>query len=197
MAKRNQKVFICGHCEKICSRKKSHVINSLNNYCSRKCYMLGRTKDINRQKEKIINLYEQGLTALEISKKLGIKYGRQMYHLKKWGLEIKKCYDYKSIMDEIGKKRRKITEKDFLQRYKDGKVSWRQTHRIAQRIWKITQIPCEVCNWAEVERDMHLIIPRLLEKNNAVSLCPNCHRLTHRGKLKLSRENNSLIVVKI
>lgn len=197
MSQKNSLKIKCDNCGIEIIRKQSRIKKSIMHYCSHKCRYAGRTSDIDLLKDKIIKLYNTGLTALEISKELGLESPRLYYHLKKWKLGIKKCYAYNRIMQNIGQKRKERTEKDFMQRYKDGKISWRQTHKIAQRIWNITEKPCEVCGWNEAERDMHLIIKRLLKKNNAVSLCPNCHRLFHRDKIKLSRKKGKLVIVKI
>jgi len=187
----------CKNCGQNIEVKLSRFSKFDNHYCSRECYYAGRKKDIESQKKKIISLYKGGLNVLEISKKLELHYGRLCYHFHRWNINIRKCSDYPDIMNEIGLKRRKLTEKKFLNRYKKGEISWRRTHTIASRLWRITDKPCEVCGWKEVERDMHLMIPKLLKKDNAVSLCPNCHRLVHRGKIKLSRKKGKLIIKKI
>jgi predicted RNA-binding Zn-ribbon protein involved in translation (DUF1610 family) len=96
-------------------------------------------------------------------------------------------------MKNIGLQKTTPAQKNFLQNYREGKISWRAAHDWASKTWKITEKPCENCGWKSAERDMHLVIPRLLQEDNALSLCPNCHRLFHRGKL--SREDN--LIVKI
>jgi hypothetical protein len=155
------------------------------------------TSDIDKCKEKILELYRVGMTVWEIAKELKLEYPRLCYNFHKWNVEIKKCYHYPQIMNSIGMKRRRKTELDFLGRFKRGEISFRHAHDVASRMWGITEKACGVCGWKEAERDMHLIIPRLLKKKNAVSLCPNCHRLFHRGKLKLSYIKRKLIIVKI
>lgn len=49
---------------------------------------------------------------------------------------------------------------------------------------------CLLCGWDKAECDRHRIIPGekggKYEENNIISVCPNCHRLLHRGLLELN-----------
>src|SRR3990167_9537497 len=87
-------------------------------------------------------------------------------------------------------------EIDFEKLYKEKKMSYHRAHFWASRVWKITQKPCEVCGWDKESRDMHLIIPRLLKKENAISTCPNCHRLITHKKMEILRDKNKQILIK-
>ncbi len=197
MSKKTKVNAQCDNCGKDIEVKLSRFNRFKKHYCSNFCRYAGRTADIDKNKEKILSMYRNGKNILEIAKELELEYERLCYHFKKWKIDVRKCYHYSQIMTHIGLQKRKKTEKDFIKRYQNGEISWRHTHSIAERIWNITEKPCEVCGWEEAERDMHLIIPRKLTKENAVSLCPNHHRLFHRGKIKLYRKNKKLIVVKI
>jgi len=46
---------------------------------------------------------------------------------------------------------------------------------------------CEICSWNETNRDLHHIIPvsqgGKTTLDNIISLCPNHHRMAHRGML--------------
>lgn len=46
---------------------------------------------------------------------------------------------------------------------------------------------CAVCSWSEDTLDVHHILPLSKggadEEYNLIALCPNCHRLAHKGKL--------------
>lgn len=48
-------------------------------------------------------------------------------------------------------------------------------------------LPCANCGWYEGPRDVHHITPVCSggknELNNLITLCPNCHRLSHRNLL--------------
>jgi hypothetical protein len=48
-------------------------------------------------------------------------------------------------------------------------------------------LPCANCGWEEGPRDVHHITPASKggtnEMNNLITLCPNCHRLSHRNLL--------------
>ncbi len=167
----------CMMCGKEVEKKVSQMKRHKNHYCSHECKHKGKVRDVDLVKGKIMFLYENGVPVTKIAREFSFKTERLYYHLQKWGL-----------VEGRRKHRKKIrTQKDanFLQRHKNGEISWRRAHSLASRLWGITDKPCKVCGWKEAERDMHLIVPRLLEKENAVSLCPNHHRLFHRGKLKL------------
>lgn len=60
---------------------------------------------------------------------------------------------------------------------------------IARRLLKERGNSCYSCKWDEANCDVHHILPRSKggtnEKSNLVILCPNCHRLMHKNKLKI------------
>lgn len=60
---------------------------------------------------------------------------------------------------------------------------------IARRLIKERGNPCQNCKWDEANCDVHHILPRSKggtnEKSNLIILCPNCHRLMHKNKLKI------------
>lgn len=185
----------CGYCNKPIEQKFSRYKRFVKHYCSNKCRYLGRTKDIDDKKTEILEMYESGKTAGQIAKALNFEYPRLCYHFHKWGFTLRKCWMYEKIMDGIGEKRKLKTEERFLERYRNGEISWRHTHDLASRVWKITERPCEICGWNEAERDMHLIIPRKLVKANAASLCPNHHRMFHRKMFSLRRNRKGELIV--
>ena len=161
-------------------------------YCSNRCRHLNRTKDIDSKRKEILSLYSMGMTIQELALKYGVGSPRLNYHFRKWKVRIRRCYEYPEIMKSIAEQKTSPAQRNFLQNYREGKISWRAAHRWASRTWKITDRPCDVCGWDKAERDMHLVVPRLLEEKNAVSVCPNCHRLFHRNLLSTSN-----LIVKI
>ena len=188
----------CNYCGKEIKVKPSRARKYKHFYCSNKCRYSGRTKDIDEQKNEILALYKKGFNMKIIAENLGLSYSRVAYHFHKWGIDIRKCYGYPEIMKRIANKKTLLAQGSFMKNYQSGKISWRTAHKWASRTWGITKKPCEVCEWKEAERDMHLIIPRMLKRENAISLCPNCHRLVHRKKIHLSRDNKGkLLIVKI
>lgn len=54
-----------------------------------------------------------------------------------------------------------------------------------QEVYKYTKRPCNRCGWGESFCDLHRIIPGKdggkYVKDNVEVLCPNCHRIEHRG----------------
>jgi len=59
--------------------------------------------------------------------------------------------------------------------------NWEKAEAKLGLSWK----SCAVCGWREAHRDIHHIVP-LNEGGpdtveNKIPLCPNCHRMTHRG----------------
>ena len=49
--------------------------------------------------------------------------------------------------------------------------------------------PCQICGWDKASCDMHRIVAGkdggVYKIGNIISLCPNCHRLVHKGLLKI------------
>jgi len=68
--------------------------------------------------------------------------------------------------------------------------------RTVRKILKRINLGCSRCGWSEGTCDIHHINGRKIEDpdnhNNLSLLCPNCHRLTHEGKI----EKNSLITLR-
>lgn len=129
----------------------------------------------------------------DIAKELRVWDKRLYSYTKDWGLEKRRCQDYQ-LISVLLKKNKKI---DFVHLYESQKMSYHRSHYWASKVWKITQKPCEICGWVEDVRDLHLIIPRLLKKENAISLCPNCHRLVTHKKLEILKTGNKLLIKKI
>ena len=186
--KKTSQLIPCKLCGKKRWRKLRDIKKYKNLFCSLECRNKYRVLDIDSKKTDILKMYKSGKTVRMISKEIGVGQARLGYHFKKWKIPMKRVWQYEQIIKEIGKKKTANAEKNFWENYKSGKISYRTAHKWASRIWKITNSPCEVCGWEEAERDMHLIIPKVLKKNNAVSLCPNHHRLVHRGKIKLTKK---------
>jgi predicted restriction endonuclease len=50
---------------------------------------------------------------------------------------------------------------------------------------QLQHLPCEICGWKEATRDIHHILPvsegGTNELSNLIVLCPNHHRMIHRG----------------
>lgn len=56
---------------------------------------------------------------------------------------------------------------------------------IKDEISLVSKMPCSRCGWNESYCDRHRLIPELgYVKGNVVPLCPNCHRVEHRGKFQ-------------
>lgn len=60
--------------------------------------------------------------------------------------------------------------------------------RTVQKIIKRLNLGCSNCGWKEAACDIHHINGRKIqnanEHKNLSLLCPNCHRLAHKGKLR-------------
>jgi len=180
----------CDYCDIVFNMKPSRIKKFKKHYCSTDCFYKGRRKDVMDNKETIIKRFNDGEMLKDIAEDMGIGYKRLLYYSQFWELPRRRAVSYPMVLKSITEKNKKHSdykEKNFKDLYNKGLLSWRTVHKWASRAWKITEKPCEVCGWEEAERDMHLIIPRVLEKKNAISLCPNCHRLAHRKKINLSR----------
>jgi hypothetical protein len=63
--------------------------------------------------------------------------------------------------------------------------------RTTSKIVKRLDLCCCVCGWKEGSLDLHHINGRKIENpnqhENLTVLCPNCHRLTHEGKIEKDR----------
>jgi hypothetical protein len=61
--------------------------------------------------------------------------------------------------------------------------------RIPSKYLEICRDFCIICGWNKTKCDAHRIIfgcnGGKYEKGNLISLCPNCHRLVHRGLLNI------------
>jgi len=59
--------------------------------------------------------------------------------------------------------------------------------RTASKILLRMGLGCSACGWNEASLDIHHIISRAKggsnDNSNLTALCPNCHRLTHAGKI--------------
>ncbi len=100
------------------------------------------------------------------------------------------------IMEAINKrdrekKRQKYkTIKEFRERKKEiARKNDKGRIRILSKYLKINRTSCMICGWNKTTCDVHRIIfgcngGKYIEGNLA-SLCPNCHRLVHRGLLIL------------
>lgn len=67
-------------------------------------------------------------------------------------------------------------------------VSSRTTSKIITRMLDDKKICCSICGWDKARGDIHHINGRKIldadNHKNLCYLCPNCHRLAHKGKLK-------------
>jgi 5-methylcytosine-specific restriction endonuclease McrA len=63
--------------------------------------------------------------------------------------------------------------------------------RTTSKILKRLDLSCSICGWKEGSLDIHHIngrkIPNANQHENLTVLCPNCHRLTHEGKIGKDR----------
>ena len=56
---------------------------------------------------------------------------------------------------------------------------------LPEEVARVSQLPCSRCGWNESYCDRHRLVPALgYVVGNVVSLCPNCHRIEHRGRFK-------------
>jgi len=185
-----KKVVECNYCHKQVRIKKTNKCKQ--HFCNKDCwqkYLL--LHPVKKAKDKLVKMYNDGMMVKEIAEKEKIPESTLNYHFNKWGLKKRNVYDYeeyRNVLLQISKQKSLDAKANYLKNYNEGKIKWRMAHRHANMIWGITEKPCEVCGWNKAERDMHLINPHILEKNNAISLCPNCHRLAHRGQLKLIKK---------
>lgn len=125
----------------------------------------------------------------DLAREVGVGIKALGWRFRKWGVRTRRSYEYGeviAVLNSISKQRGVEAKKNYLENYKNGKIAWQQAHKMARYVWGITDKPCQACGWDRAERDMHLIEPRLLVKENAVSLCPNCHRLWHGGLINKS-----------
>jgi hypothetical protein len=54
----------------------------------------------------------------------------------------------------------------------------------AKRNYKLRATECGVCGWGEATCDLHRIrAGGEYSEENTMTLCPNCHRMVHEGKL--------------
>lgn len=180
----------CDYCGVTFNMKPSRIKKYKTHYCSQDCFYKGRRKDVMDNKEMIIDRFNKGEMLKDIAEDIGIDYKRLLYYTGFWNLPRRRATSYPKVLKKINKKRQEEIQyksKHFKELYESGYLSWRTAHKWADRAWGVSKNPCEVCGWDEAERDMHLIEQGVLEKENAISLCPNCHRLSHRGKINLSR----------
>ena len=74
-----------------------------------------------------------------------------------------------------GQKRGTLCDKHHLRQYPKWKLKKR-----------LEKLPCQKCGWNLAPCDIHRIIPGSqggkYTTDNVIVLCPNCHRLIHRGK---------------
>ena len=72
--------------------------------------------------------------------------------------------------------------------YKNPQSIWDISKRTRLKILRRLEISCSRCEWNEEICDIHHIIGRKIKDchnhNNLSYLCPNCHRLAQRGKIK-------------
>lgn len=86
-------------------------------------------------------------------------------------------------------KRKKLCAKHHRLKYgmrkRTGWISGRKKVFRDPIIDDVSKMPCSRCGWNESYCDRHRLVPKLgYVGGNVVSLCPNCHRIEHRGKLK-------------
>ena len=104
---------------------------------------------------------ENKLRLIDIAKKYDSTYGIVQKRMKKYGIHT-----------ESG-------------RYsnKDSESYWRRTLNAEHNH------TCQFCKWNKDNCDVHHMVPRKdggkWERDNLILVCPNCHRLLHRGKLKI------------
>lgn len=71
---------------------------------------------------------------------------------------------------------------------KDGKHCYKQRHAWAKAAIRERGNKCEICGWSKARCDVHHLVPKaeggLHTIENALVLCPNCHRELHTGTNK-------------
>ena len=161
----------CDNCGKIFERRPSHRLKHV--FCSRECWTAYSSRDIRGAWSEIIGLYSDGKSVKDIAGELGVKSGRLMYWVKKlWKDEkLRRSYHYglkfSTYPDPTTRKAWHVQARKKLEDYRKK---------------------CAVCGWDKDNCDLHAINNGEVKIGNLVSLCPNCHRLLHRGKLKLSQD---------
>jgi len=150
-------ILICSHCH--CEYK---TTDKNRKYCSRSCAVkVNNTKKLppsNEQREKV----SQSLKAFFAAHPERIKKGSQQ-------------------AEAVGKSTR-------------GKYRWKKpdsilelSSRTVSKILLRLNLPCSRCGWAEAICDLHHVKGRKISNcnnhNNLTYICPNCHRMAHRGKI--------------
>lgn len=168
---RTRKSIPCDNCGKVVERKPSHLKEHV--FCSSKCRTEYSSKDIRDAWEDITNLYKEGKSVKDIAGELGFEYGRLMYWVKKlWKDEkLRKSYHYGLKFRTYAEPKSRVTQ-----------------HKKAREALEEYRKKCVVCGWDKDNCDLHAIDGGKVVVGNLVSLCPNCHRLLHKGKLKLSED---------
>ena len=161
----------CDNCGKSFKRRLSHRKKHL--FCSIACRTAYSSKDVRADWDKIVHLYGEGNSVKDIAVELDYEYPRLLYWVKKLWVdeELRKSYHY-------GLKFRTYQEPSTR----------KGLHRKVRRQLEEYRKRCVVCGWDKDNCDLHAIDGGKVVIGNLVSLCPNCHRLLHRGKLKLSED---------
>jgi 5-methylcytosine-specific restriction endonuclease McrA len=96
-----------------------------------------------------------------------------------------RCIICGSLFQSISSKAKYCSSKCKSKHYR---LSLRTNEGLTNKYQKILlSLPCEVCGWNQGPRDVHHILPvnkgGKNELYNLITLCPNCHRLSHRNLL--------------
>lgn len=177
--KKRIEIFKCDNCgkkfERPSWRNKSKPLNHI--FCDSKCYgeyrsnNIGEYKLYSRKGKKSVaseldcdllkkEYYSNKLRIIDIAEKYNCSYTIVNYRMKFCGITTDRT------------------------RYSDGKSEgyWKRYMRKKHK-------GCQVCGWDKDVCDVAHIIPRkrngCYKEENLLYLCPNCHRLFDKGKLKI------------
>ena len=102
-----------------------------------------------------------------------------------------KCIICDTLFQSISSKAKYCSSKCKSKHYR---ILIKTNNGLTNKYQKILlSLPCEVCGWNQGPRDVHHILPvKEGGKNeiyNLITLCPNCHRLSHRNLLSKDKLN--------
>lgn len=172
-----RKIVECSKCGKKFSKPKWRIEKNKtgHHFCSKNCYhkfskgsnfnnppTKGNNKDrkIDIPKKTLKDLYvEKKLTITEVAEKIGCSRSTVNRRLKENNINRRRAKDYRENNSE-SHLRRKIQNK-----------------------------PCKKCGWNKDVCDVAHLKPKKdggeYKESNLIPLCPNCHRLFDKGKLKI------------
>lgn len=183
----------------ICSVCKSSFESKISGsrYCSEECWNIAHRHKCKTCNQEFYNKDKRDFCSRSCASK----------HPRKPGCRISKCLFCNNEFDNKYEKRRKFCNKFCSGKYYANdrkntnwtKVKARQRFTGINSIWNLNSIPrkrvlvnlnigCSRCGWSEDICDLHHIYGRKIENANSHDnlsyLCPNCHRLADKKKIK-------------